>query len=163
MQRIVNVVIRHKSKFVDREYSYLTEEEIKPGTLVWVSFGKGDSPYEAVVMSGGEIGEEAAQGLKRVLRVEDFVVPALKLELAQWIKKMYLCSLNEALSLFIPKHREMSVIYDVFLIPSDESLIEQAILTERKTAKKQNSPLAIIAGRRGECVRLAERARKAAA
>ncbi len=137
MQRIVNVVIRHKSKFVDREYSYLTEEEIKPGTLVWVSFGKGDSPYEAVVMSGGEIGEEAAQGLKRVLRVEDFVVPALKLELAQWIKKMYLCSLNEALSLFIPKHREMSVIYDVFLIPSDESLIEQAILTERKTAKNK--------------------------
>ncbi len=163
MQRIVNVVIRHKSKFVDREYSYLTEEEIKPGTLVWVSFGKGDSPYEAVVMSGGEIGEEAAQGLKRVLRVEDFVVPALKLELAQWIKKMYLCSLNEALSLFIPKHREMSVIYDVFFDPVGRVFDRAGDFDGAQNGKKQNSPLAIIAGRRGECVRLAERARKAAA
>lgn len=136
MYKVANVIIRHQSKFVDREYTYLAEADIEPGNIVLVQFGNGSRQFEAIVTSVEET-EAIDQKLKPILQKQsNYKIPQKKLELAQWIRKEYMCSLNEALSLFIPKAGESSEIHEKILVPLvDKAKIEQAIQTERKTAK----------------------------
>ena len=40
MVKLASLVIRHKSKYVDKEYSYIAGEDIEAGHRVLVQFGK---------------------------------------------------------------------------------------------------------------------------
>lgn len=145
MQTCVNVVIFHKSKYVDRPYSYLCREPVLPGQRVLVPFGKGGRLYEAMVLSV-DPNMESAKALKEVAKVLD--EPAIsekKIALAHWIKEEYLCSLNEALQLFIPKTGAVSEQYMSYLVPTvTRSELEGARDALRKSATSQRLVLDLL-------------------
>ena len=111
MTQLVSVIIRHKSKFVDREFTYLANENLQIGSQVLVPFGMGNKPYEGIV--SGIVEQEAQESFKPIIRVlADYVIPSKKIELARWIRQEYMCSLSEAVGLFVPKEQEMTEIYE---------------------------------------------------
>lgn len=138
MSRIANVVIKHKSKFVDREYSYLADDQIKLGAQVIVPFGMGGKLYDGVVVEIKESDDHDAS-LKKIIRTTgDYLLPSQKLELAKWIRHEYMSSLSEAIYLFVPKNNEVEATYEMFLIPIvDGQKIATTIEAERSTAKKK--------------------------
>lgn len=147
MTWIANVIIRHKSKFVDREYSYCITDDlkgkIKVGSLVWVPFGLGDKMYEAIVTSMEEGEEEERKYIAQVSDKE--ALSEKKLDLARWIREQYMSSFNEALSLFIPKDKDVGELQEHWLVPSvSNEQIEQALAKERKTARNKRMLLELL-------------------
>ena len=136
MIRLASLVIRHKSKYVDREYSYIAGEDIQVGHRVLVQFGNGKQLFEAIVMSLEEVATVDDKTKKIIRKIDSYQIPEAKLALARWIRQEYLCSLNEAVSLFIPKTGEVSEQYEKYLIATvdQESLVE-ALENSKKNAK----------------------------
>ncbi|MDO4711922.1 MAG: primosomal protein N' [Peptostreptococcaceae bacterium] len=139
MSRIASVIIKHRSKFVDREYSYLADETVEIGSQVIVPFGRGNKPYDGIVIDLLPKDEEKHSDLKPILRVTDhYKIPPSKLDLAKWIRHEYMSSLSEALNLFVPRDRETEEIYDTFLIPTakrGEILAAEAL--EKRSARNK--------------------------
>ncbi len=137
MAKVAKVVLRHKSKYVDREYSYLATPETKLGAQVLVPFGKGNRPYEAVVTE--MIEQEDAEDLKKIVRVvSDFTISPKKLELAKWIRDRYMSSFSEAINLFFSKAQEIQKLHETYLVTelSSEEL-EQKIASENKNSRNK--------------------------
>lgn len=139
MAKTASVVIKHKSKFVDREFTYLADENIPVGAQVLVPFGQGNRPYEGIVFEIFETTDEESIKLKPIIKTNtDYVLSTQKIELAKWIRHEYMSSLSEAIYLFVPKHQEVEKIYDTFLVPTvEKEKISIAISQERKNAKKK--------------------------
>ncbi len=138
MAKIASLIVRHKSKFVDREFDYLAEDDIEPGDIVLVQFGNGSRTYDAIVTSVSE-GEENAKGLKSILKkTQAYRIPKKKLDLARWIREEYMSSLSEAISLFVPKTGEVSELKEKYLVPVAPSTdIEEVLASERRNAKNR--------------------------
>ena len=136
MVKLASLVIRHKSKYVDREYSYIAGADIEVGNRVLVQFGNGNQLFEAIVMSLEEI-QEADEKVKHILRkIDSYKIPEEKLALARWIRQEYMCSLNEAVSLFIPKTGEVSELYEKYLVPlADKETLEEVLQNSKKNAR----------------------------
>lgn len=137
MTQLVSVIIRHKSKFVDKEFTYLANENLQIGSQVLVPFGMGNKPYEGIV--SGIVEQETQESFKPIIRMlADYVIPSKKIELARWIRQEYMCSLSEAVGLFVPKEQEMTEIYEYILTPTvaHEELFAAAE-KERRTAKNR--------------------------
>lgn len=137
MTQLASVIIRHKSKFVDKEFTYLANENIQIGSQVLVPFGAGNKPYEAIVSDIFE--QDTQESFKPIVRVlGDYVIPRKKIELARWIRQEYMCSLSEAVSLFVPKEQELTELHDNVLVRAVSSEeLSAAIEKERKGAKNK--------------------------
>lgn len=135
MARIARLIIRHQSKFVDREYDYLAGADYQVGDIVRVQFGGGSQTYDAVITQIYE-GDHEGRKLKEIIKKQgNYRIPEKKLQLAMWIREEYMCSLSEAIGLFIPRGQEVSELTETFLLASldKESILEQ-IGKERKNA-----------------------------
>ena len=138
MAKKASLIIRHKSRFTDKEFDYLAEDTTQIGDIVLVQFGNGNRTYEAVVTSVSDL-KDIDQELKPILKkAMDYRIPKKKIDLAMWIRQEYMCSLNEAISLFIPRSGEVLQRTEKFLVPlEDRSVIEKAITQERKNSKNR--------------------------
>ncbi|MEK9156398.1 MAG: primosomal protein N' [Patescibacteria group bacterium] len=98
-------VVTQKRTGADREiFSYLVPDrfvdEIKVGSIVSVPFGR---RRVLAVVVGLQAESASPYKLKEVLAVDgDFTLPEGYLEIARWIADYYLCSLGEAIALFLP-------------------------------------------------------------
>lgn len=147
MIKIANVALKHRSKYVDKEYSYLADETILQGTRVLVPFGKGNIPYEAIVTKIYESEEnEETRNLKPVIRaLGGYQLPDKKIELARWIRKEYMSSLIEALGLFMPKTEELTITQQTFLAPiANREMIQQGLENEKKSARNKKMLLQLL-------------------
>lgn len=148
MSKKVEVAIKHKSRYVDRLFTYLAPDEIKLGQRVDVPFGNGNKLHEALVInivSEEDIKrghEESSRAIKykEIANIKD-QTPLIKdstIDIARWMKEQYMCSFFEALSLFLPKSENTAVKYKRILVPlktSDE--IAQYKDRQRKNAKNK--------------------------
>lgn len=137
----VEVSIKHKSRYVDRLFTYESPLKLRIGQRVEVPFGKGNKLHEGIVVNLIEDFEsDNAAPLKQIasLKSELPLVSEASIELAKWIKEEYMCSFFEALSLFLPKAENVSFKYKRMLYPN-KNLLELAEYQEaqRKNAKNK--------------------------
>jgi len=102
---IVNVIpeIKTWSDVEIFSYSVPTDltNKIKVGVLVEIPLGR--KKIRGVVESLKTDNAKTAYKMKNIVSViNDFVLPQSYLEVVRWISKYYLCSLGDALSLFLP-------------------------------------------------------------
>ena len=104
---IINIIPETKTTRGEGVFSYMVPkklaEEVKIGSIVTVPFGK--RKIRGVVKAKSL--KLKATSLKTKLRSiygidEQIVIPENYLEIANWVSKYYLCSLGEAISLFLP-------------------------------------------------------------
>ncbi|MGB5822707.1 MAG: primosomal protein N', partial [Proteocatella sp.] len=147
MSKKVEVAIKHKSRYVDRLFTYLAPDEIKLGHRVEVPFGKGNKLHEALVIN--IINEDELRKkdygakiitYKEIISIKD-QMPIIKdstMNIARWMKEQYMCSFFEALSLFLPKSEKTAVKYRRILVPVKSSEeIAQYKEKQRKNAKNK--------------------------
>lgn len=141
MNKKIEVILKHKSRYVDRGYTYLAKEYMKPGFRVIVPFGKGNKEYEALIIKETKIDEkEDLTGLKEAIKLidEKEIISYQNLEIAKWIKEEYMCSSYEGISLFLPKYEKTNHKYRRILVSNIESkALEELKLSQRKTAHKK--------------------------
>ncbi|MFA7254176.1 MAG: primosomal protein N' [Patescibacteria group bacterium] len=125
---IVNVIPESRTFSDVESFSYLVPEkldsQIETGSIVAIPFGKkrirgivsainySSSDSEKSEVKNTRQGSKSSYQLKEILSVDhSFSLPKEYLEIAKWISDYYLCSLGEAISLFLPPemkrpHRE---------------------------------------------------------
>lgn len=100
-------VITEKRTSIDREiYSYRVPEElidqIKIGSVIFVPFGK-KIVRGVVLREATKIGNDSNYEVKEIKSVDpNLVIPKGYIRVAEWIARYYLCSLGEAVALFLP-------------------------------------------------------------
>ena len=106
-QNIVSVVPAKRTSFEKESFSYTVPTELigklEIGSLVTIPFGK--EKVRGVVLKLASMNPEAdaKYELKSIISIdEELVLPKAYLSTAQWLAKYYLCSLGEAVSLFLP-------------------------------------------------------------
>lgn len=101
-----NVALTNASREVDQTFTYLVPENQREtaqiGMKVLVPFGMGNRMMEAVIVSFCEECE-----FKRIKEIKHFLTGDIQLDenqikLAQWMRKRYLCTYSEALSVILP-------------------------------------------------------------
>lgn len=139
--KIVEVSIKHKSRYVDRLFSYEIFDDVKIGQRVEVPFGKGNKLHEGIVVNIiDDFKSEKGIEYKQVsaLKSEVSLLSETSIELAKWIKTEYMCSFFEALSLFLPKSESASFKYRRILYPIvDSEQIKAYKEIQRKNAKNK--------------------------
>jgi len=106
-------IIPEKRAFDKDFYSYIVPYnltgDVKVGSICHVPFGK--KTIRGVIASiqntnnshaCRQAGIQAKYKLKEILDVSDVVIPKSYIEIAEWISKYFLCSLGEAVALFLP-------------------------------------------------------------
>ena len=81
----------------------ILENQIQIGSIVDISFGK--KTIRGVIDKIQETSDKKQAGyqIKAILSVNpDFIIPKQYIEVAKWISEYYLCSLGEAIALFLP-------------------------------------------------------------
>lgn len=106
-QNIVSVVPAKRTSFEKASFSYIVPEELtgklKIGSLVTVPFGKEKVRGVVWKLASADPEADAKYELKSIISLdEEFVLPRAYLKTAEWLAKYYLCSLGEAVSLFLP-------------------------------------------------------------
>ncbi|MBP2650174.1 MAG: primosomal protein [Firmicutes bacterium] len=102
MQRVAEVIINLPTKNITKPFSYLVPDEIDelaPGWRVLVPFGS--RKIEGFVAS---VGQGDGSGLKPILSAldeETWFTPHM-LAVAEWVSNFYICTIAEAMRLFIP-------------------------------------------------------------
>jgi len=147
MSKKVEVAIKHKSRYVDRLFTYLAPDEIKLGHRVEVPFGKGNKLHEALVINvikEDEImkNDEESKAIiyKAIANIKDEtpIISDATMKIARWMKEQYMCSFFEALSLFLPKSENTAVKYKRMLVPLKNSAeIGEYKEKQRKNAKNK--------------------------
>lgn len=138
---MVEVSIKHKSRYVDKLFTYEAPFNLSIGQRVEVPFGKGNRLHEGIVVNiiDGFQNEEGVEYKKVAsLKSEVPLVNENSIELAKWIKTEYMCSFFEALSLFLPKAENTSFKYKRILYPlksPDEISVYKE--SQRKNAKNK--------------------------
>ena len=86
----------------DRTYSYLSDADYLPGTLVAVPFGNSDRHQYGIVVAAEETDDEA--GLKRILFAlrEPYSLTDIQLGTAQFISERFFASFGECARLMLP-------------------------------------------------------------
>lgn len=103
MNKVWEVVILNRGNSINTRFHYRFSNSVKIGCRVRVPFGKGASVAEALVVGLSE--EEEGVGYKEILSVidEKAVVDEISMEVAEHISREYLCSFQDAITLFFPK------------------------------------------------------------
>jgi primosomal protein N' (replication factor Y) len=100
------VAVEGSSYSFDKPFSYLTgddlEEKAQAGKRVLVPFGNGNKGRQGIIVGFGCY--EGTRKLKQIVSIIDEVplISAEHIELAEWIKEQYFCTLYEALKLMLP-------------------------------------------------------------
>jgi len=172
---IANVIPEIKTWSDVEIFSYAVPEElrdnIKVGSLVEIPLGR--KKIRGIVESIKSNNESPVYKIKDLINVfNDFVLPDHYLEIIKWISNYYLCSLGDALSLFLPPQmkRPKTVPSIKFQVLSKKQLIltseQQKIFNQLKAGlNKKNKKPALIHGVTGSgkteiYIKLAEEALK---
>ena len=88
-------------------FSYLVpnkfQDKVRVGTIVKIPFGKRQITGVVEKISNDRLQISNKYKLKTILDiVNEFVIPKEYLKIAKWISEYYLCSLGEAISIFLP-------------------------------------------------------------
>ena len=146
MNTEVEIIIKHKSRYVDRVFNYLAPSDIKPGQRVDVPFGRGNKIHEALVINIPDQSSETKSTkeivLKQIAGIKEDVplISPESLKIAIWIKEQYMCSMFEAVSLFFPKAEKTSLKYKRILVP----LLSLEQLEIYKGAQRKNAKNKIL-------------------
>jgi len=106
---IVEVIPEKRTSPGKDTFSYLVPEtlrnQIKVGSIVEIPFGK--KTIQGIVLeiqlTDNRLQQKQKYELKEIFSVNtDFVIPLQYLHVAKWVSLYYLCSLGEAISLFMP-------------------------------------------------------------
>ena len=110
--KIAKVLINTSVKSLNKVYDYLVpekmEQDIKIGKRVLVSFGKGRSDEEAIIVKIEEKTAEELKSynykLKEIIEILDEVsyINESRLKLAKYISFLYFCNVYDALKLMFP-------------------------------------------------------------
>lgn len=110
--KIAKVLINTSVKSLNKVYDYLVpekmEQDIKIGKRVLVSFGKGRSDEEAIIVKIEEKTAEELKSynykLKEIIELLDEVsyINESRLKLAKYISFLYFCNVYDALKLMLP-------------------------------------------------------------
>lgn len=110
--KIAKVLINTSVKSLNKVYDYLVpekmEQDIKIGKRVLVSFGKGRSDEEAIIVKIEEKTDEELKSynykLKEIIEILDEVsyINESRLKLAKYISFLYFCNVYDALKLMLP-------------------------------------------------------------
>ncbi len=153
---IVEVIPELKTWTESEIFSYSVPEnlaeKVKIGSLVNISFGR--RLIRGVVERLSEKSPTVTYKLKEIASIEDdFVLPENYIEIAKWISQYYLCSLGDAISLFLPPDmkRPKPVQNSKFKIKNSNAIKlskdQQAILEQlRSNLVAKNKKPALIHG-----------------
>ena len=102
---IAEVIPESKTWTKSEIFSYSVPENltdnIKIGSLVNISFGR--KQIRGVVEKLNDADTKTKYKIKEIISVaDDFVLPENYIEITKWISRYYLCSLGDAISLFLP-------------------------------------------------------------
>lgn len=148
-----NVIIDLSLKNVDRTYQYripeALEAQVFSGSVVWVSFGKGNRRLKAVVI---HVSETAEYDINKMKEIEGIVTDAVSIDtqmiaLASWIRETYGGTMNDALRTVMPvarkvKEQEKKTIE---LLISEEELKQVLEETKRKKQSARERLLTVLA------------------
>ena len=106
--RYVDLVIDNKSEKTDQFYTYGCEDDsIRPGSKVYVTFGRGSALREAYVFGVRDSLDSPVKNLKYVEKTDTEV--SLTEEMVStcvWMRRRYLCKYIDAVRCFIPVGRK---------------------------------------------------------
>ena len=131
MNKIAEVIIDTNSKAVDRTFDYVADESIKVGMRVKVPFGIGNRPTVGYVVKIKETSDY--KNLKRVSESVDKepLISEKAMQLAEYIRKTCLCSMQTALRLMLPPRA--SVKYE-YIVKLAENVSDKSDLTPKQKA-----------------------------
>lgn len=152
MNKVWEVVILNRGNSINTRFHYNFSDSAKIGCRVKVPFGKGTSVAEALVV--GTAAQEEGVLYKDILSVIDQepVVDKVSMEVAEHISREYLCSFQDAISLFFPKGERggsQGEKVAVSLVGSDEWQKYMESLPKNARAKRE---VAGLISRRGKVV-----------
>lgn len=103
LKTVAEVVVLNRGNSLNRTFHYLFAGEIRVGQRVNVPFGNSGSIAEALIV-GFTMQQEGAE-YKEISSIldEEPVVDEVVMKVAKYISEEYLCSFQEAISLFFPK------------------------------------------------------------
>ena len=114
----VDAPVAHSRTF---SYSIPSPLSLEPGQLVWVPFGRRVS-QGVVVELAATPQMEVTRDILQPVEPSPLIAP-LSLELARWLSGYYLCSLYDALALFLPPGFEAQVRSRVSAVPGHEDML----------------------------------------
>ncbi|MCQ2449880.1 MAG: hypothetical protein MJ132_06810 [Clostridia bacterium] len=132
MPRIAQIALDGAAGSFDKRYSYLIPQELAvsalPGCRVTVSFGRGDSKRQGIILSVEE--SEPQHKLKALYSVTDSepVLNEEMLLLCEWMKEHVFCTYFDAVHTLLPTglNYRMTDFYAVNPDFSAESLLDEA-------------------------------------
>ncbi len=134
-EKLCNVILIQKSRYIDKKFTYKTKEEICVGQLVSVPFGRGNKLLEAIIV---EIKpkELIKENIKEIAEIgEKTNLNDVKVNCALWIRDNYMCSYLDSLNLFYPTQiRKGSGVFEEIIILQDQSALEAEISLTRSNA-----------------------------
>ncbi len=131
MSNIAQVIVNIPTRSIDKPFSYLIPPHLQcidVGWRVLVPFG--NRKVEGFVIA---LADESPEGLKTVLDVLDTYAwfNANMIETAKWLSTYYLCSLGEALRLFVPGQSGIRT-QKAFKAPDEADFEQAAAILENK-------------------------------
>lgn len=153
---VIAEVIPEKRTGKNEFYSYLVPDElkgqIKVGSIVEVPFGK--KKIRGLVSLLDLTGQSPTEyKLKELANIKDgFSIPPAYIKVARWISGYYLCSLGEAISLFLPpaliRARKIEICDQIRIAASKQLSKEQEKIFEdlKLQLDKPNKKPALILG-----------------
>lgn len=120
MVNYAGVIVDISLEKLDRVFDYRIpahlEERIHPGTPVWVPFGMGNRQVKGFVVSILDTCSYEENKIKEITGICEGAVPVegQLIELAEWMRTRYGCTMNQALKTVIPvknRVKEQTVIY----------------------------------------------------
>lgn len=107
-------IIPEKRAFDKDVYSYIVPDnlvdDIKVGSICHVPFGKKTIRGVIFNIQDNSDGKNLGYKLKEILDISDVVMPKNYIEIAEWVSTYFLCSLGEAVALFLPPDRKRGII-----------------------------------------------------
>lgn len=99
-----NVVVENRSRMTDRFYTYSYGEDLKIGTVVEVSFGKGTNDKLGVVVGASEDKYVGLEEIKEISSIhQEFALSKEAVDTALWMKSRYGIRYIDGLKLFFPQ------------------------------------------------------------
>ena len=127
----VDAPVAHSRTF---SYSIPSPLSLEPGQLVWVPFGRRVAQGVVVeLVTTPQV--EVTRDILQPVEPSPLITP-LRLELAQWLSRYYLCSLYDAIALFLPPGFEAQVRSRISAVPDREDLLTSLRPQSRDTVEK---------------------------
>lgn len=138
MCSVVQVVVLDRGNSMNQTFHYLFSEGVQTGMRVKVPFGRGSS-YAQALVTGFEAAKEGGD-YKEILELldEEPIVDDVSMKVAEYISNEYLCSFQEAISLFFPKGEKVKYEgVEILRSIADKEQWERYRLSLPKNAKKK--------------------------